>query len=93
MTVCTGRGDTDGGHCCWIAGEVCKFLFTDRGGTPRCALFDEWHRLHELEEWRYSPIGDWFAANYPGYTCKDWPQNIPEVMASTAGKCCWNEAD
>ena len=90
-TTCTGRGDTDGGHCCWINGEVCQFLFTDRGGTPRCRLFSDWGNLKNLEEWLAAPIGQWFADRYPDSECGDWPQNIPEVMASGSGVCCWNE--
>lgn len=90
--ICTGRGDTDGGHCCYINGEVCQFLFTDRGGTPRCKLFSEWGKLDLNNEWVNSPIGSWFASRYPGYECGDWPQNIPAVMESQAGKCCWNDA-
>jgi len=89
MPVCNGRGDTDGGHCCWINGEVCGFLFIDRGGTPRCRLHSEWGNLMELKEWADAPIGRWFADRYPGYECKDWPQNIPEAMA-LSGRCCWN---
>lgn len=91
MAICTGRGDRDGGHCCWIDGEICGFLFTDRGGTPRCRLYSEWGNLTELAEWVDAPVGRWFADRYPGFECGDWPQNIPEVMARGAGLCCWNE--
>ena len=92
--TCNGRGQGDGGHCCYIAGEVCQFLFTDRGGTPRCGVWDEM----DTDGWQAAPVGVWFAENYPGYTCKDWPQNIPEVMAQaeTAGPfyvCCWGRGN
>lgn len=89
MAICTGRGDTDGGHCCWIAGEVCQFLFTDRGGTPRCGVWDEMGG----PAWQNAPVGRWYADAYPGFTCIDWPQNIPEVMAGGIGLCCWQGAD
>ena len=95
MIICNGRGD-NGGHCCVINGEVCGFLFTDRGGTPRCSLFDEWGRLADNPEWVAAPVGRWFAEQHPGYDCGDWPQNIPEVMAEVeSGRvnptavCCW----
>ena len=88
--ICTGKGDTDGGHCCWINGELCQFLFTDRGGTPRCKLHAEWGNLTELAEWVNAPIGQWFTERHPGFECGDWPQNIPEAMALD-GRCCWNE--
>jgi len=86
---CSGRGDTDGGHCCYIAGEVCGFLFVDRGGTPRCTLFDEWGKLGDNSDWVAAPVGQWFAENYPGFDCGDWPQAIPSVMGAGAGLCCW----
>jgi len=89
--ICTGRGDTDGGHCCWIHGEICEFLFVNRGGWRRCRLHSDWGNLTELAEWANAPIGQWFAENHPGYDCGDWPQNIPEVMAKERGLCCWNE--
>ena len=85
---CTGRGDS-GDHCCYIGGKVCEFLFTDRGGTPRCALFSQWGSLETVLEWRQAPVGEWFAANNPGAVCGDWPQNLPAVMASSSGLCCW----
>ncbi|MDX1450441.1 MAG: hypothetical protein R3246_15435 [Acidimicrobiia bacterium] len=43
-------------------------------------------------EWRALPVGRMFADRYPGYTCRDWPQHIPEVMAGDGDKCCWEEA-
>lgn len=82
--VCTGQGDRDGGHCCWIAGKVCQFL-DETGEIPRCSI---WDRLGD-QEWQNAPIGQLFARAWPGYTCIDWPQNIPEVMASPVGNCCY----
>jgi len=83
MIICNGRGDGKGGHCCWINGEVCEFLFTDRGGTPRCGVWDEMGTV----KWREAPVGVWFAERYPGYDCQDWPQNIPEAPNT----CCWSD--
>ena len=91
MVVCTGRGN-DGDHCCWIAGEICEFLFTDRGGTPRCSVWGEW----DTDKYRNSPVGRSLAEHHPGYTCQDWPQNIPEVMAVPSGPfalCCWGRGN
>jgi hypothetical protein len=97
MTVCTGRG-ANGDHCCYIAGKVCEFLFTDRGGTPRCSLFDQWGSLSDNPEWTRAPVGQWFAETYPGFDCKDWPQNLPAVMAKADitgpfGLCCWGRGN
>jgi hypothetical protein len=49
-------------------------------------------------EWMEAPVGQWFASVHPGYTCHDWPQNIPYVMvqAETAGPffaCCWGRGN
>lgn len=87
MAVCNGRGDRDGGHCCWIGGEVCELLTHDESGTPRCSVWGEF----DNPVWLESRVGRWFADGYPGFTCADWPQNIPEAMSSTSGKCCWQE--
>lgn len=97
MALCTGQG-ANGDHCCYIDGKVCEFLFTDRGGTPRCSLFSEWGKLDENPEWRDSPVGRWFAKDHPGFDCGDWPQNIPEVMAMAPElgpffACCWGRGN
>jgi hypothetical protein len=93
MIACTGRG-ANGDHCCYIAGKVCQFLFTDRGGTPRCSIFEE----QPTPEWEAAPVGRWFAESYPGFNCRDWPQNIPKVMAKADltgpfGLCCWGRGN
>jgi len=85
VVVCTGSGDRDGGHCCWIEGKVCKYL-DESGEIPRCKL---WGRM-QGPRWERSLVGQWFAKNHPGFTCEDWPQNIPEAMAEGRGLCCWN---
>ncbi len=90
MTVCTGRGggDVGGGHCCWVNGEVCQFLDFD-GDLPRCTI---WTGMSG-PVWDHSPIGRMYAARHPGknYTCRDWPQDIPAVMAAGVGLCCWSD--
>lgn len=83
MITCTGQGD-NGGHCCWINGKVCEFL-DESGDIPRCSIWQEM----PSEQWTNAPVGEWFAEKYPGYTCKDWPQRIPEAMAAGRGLCCW----
>lgn len=85
---CTGTGD-NGDHCCYIAGEVCEFLFINRGGVPRCTLIDEWGRLADNPKWVAAPVGQWFADNHPGFDCGDWPQRIPQVMRTGIGLCCY----
>ena len=83
--TCTGQGDVGGGHCCWINGEVCQFLFTNREGIPRCSIWDDM----PTPEWKQAPVGQMFAKRWPWKTCRDWPQKIPEVMAKGVGLCCW----
>ena len=83
--TCTGRGDTDGGHCCWIEGQLCQFY--DNG----CSLYDQWGTLTSNPEWLAAPVGKAFAERWPGLECKDWPQNIPTVMTVGIGLCCWRD--
>ena len=83
---CNGKGD-NGDHCCYINGQICEFLFINRGGVPRCKIWDQMNS----DIWRNAPVGVWMTERYPGYTCHDWPQNIPEVMANARNLCCWNE--
>jgi len=84
MPVCTGRG-AGGDHCCYIEGQVCQFLVT-QDGLPRCSLWSG--QMLGNPEWEQAPVGR-FLARYPGKDCHDWPQNIPEVMATGRGLCCW----
>lgn len=76
---CNGRG-SGGDHCCYMEGEVCRFLDLS-GPIPRCSIFDQM----PTPEWEEAPVGRYFARHYPGYTCRDWPQNIPEAP----NQCCW----
>ena len=92
--VCNGRGD-NGGHCCWIAGKVCEFLI-EEDGVPRCSLWSV--QMRKSSKWRDAPVGLWFKKTYPGYDCKDWPQNIPEAMERGAkvgpyALCCWGRGN
>ena len=92
MTTCNGQG-ANGDHCCYIEGKVCQFL-DESGPIPRCSIWNEM----PSPEWDAAPVGQFFARNHPGFTCRDWPQNIPEVMeaAKTAGPffaCCWGRGN
>jgi len=45
--TCDGRGD-NGDHCCYVAGEVCRFL-THVKDQPRCSLrleLGDWDAVH-----------------------------------------------
>jgi hypothetical protein len=85
---CSGRG-ADGDHCCWINGDVCQFLNVE---TVRCTIWDDIGG----SVWQTAPVGGVYARRYPGFTCHDWPQNIPEVMNAAKGLgpyalCCWSK--
>lgn len=87
MVVCNGRGD-NGSHCCTINGETCPLLTIDQSGTPRCSVWGQW----DEPTYQASAAAAWFAERYPGYTCADWPQNIPELAGrSGPGMCCWKD--
>lgn len=83
MVTCTGTG-ANGDHCCYIDGKVCEFL-TYVEGTPRCSVWNEM----PFPRWREAPVGQMFSGDWEGYTCRDWPQNIPDVMENGSGLCCW----
>ncbi len=79
MSICTGRGDADGGHCCWVNGKVCEFLIENHGGRRfACGLMVElgdWQTVHTSS--RYSPLAIVFADEG---LCGDWQPK--------AGQCC-----
>ncbi len=56
--ICTGRGDIDGGHCCYVRGEVCEFLVENHERRRfACGLMVElgdWSKVHA--DPRYAPI-------------------------------------
>lgn len=84
--ICDGRGDF-GDHCCYFEGQVCNYLDTN-GTNPRCKL---WGKMSG-PRWERSLAGKWFAERFPGYTCEDWPQNIPELQGKSGpGLCCWKD--
>ena len=66
-----------------MGGQVCQYLDVD---TVRCTIFDTAPDVPGYDE---SPVGQYFAEWYPGFTCRDWPQNIPAVMTKGVGLCCW----
>ncbi len=76
--TCTSKGD-NGDHCCYMGGGVCQYLDET---TIRCTIFET---APNVEGYDDSPVGKYFAEFYPGYTCRDWPQNIPEAP----NQCCW----
>ena len=98
MTVCTGRGGLNGDHCCYMDGEVCEFLEYDAGSIdtnmPRCSI---WDRM-DSDEYRQSKAGKWMERYGVDenlialFTCQDWPQNIPNLPATTS-LCCWEGVD
>lgn len=92
MAGCHGLGDE---HCCWIGGVPCPFLEegTVEGRRWVCGLLRElgsWDAVYEDERYRAADVAAWFAENYPGFGCGDWPQSIPEVMSTPGtGRCCY----
>jgi len=94
--ACHGNGDL---HCCWIAGVVCPHLEegTVEGRRWVCGLLrvhETWEAVYETAEYQATDAAAMFAAatdGWFGYGCGDFPQNIPQAMASPSGKCCWQE--
>lgn len=79
MAVCTGRGDATGGHCCWVAGQVCEFLVENHEGRRyACGLMVElgdWNLVHA--DPRYAPIAEVMVDEG---LCGTWQP--------PAGQCC-----
>ncbi len=72
--LCTGRGDADGDHCCWIHGTVCEFLIENHDGRRfACGLRVElgsWLKVHA--DPRYADLAIHFADSG---LCGDWNPN------------------
>lgn len=83
--VCLGKGNTDGGHCCWVSGKVCEVLVVV-DDIPRCPFMLRGEKLLGNPAWEKLPIADWFRRAHPTYDCGDYPQNIPNI---DGGLCCW----
>lgn len=83
MIVCDG-GVLNGSHCCWLDGVECEHVVIT-GGMARCSIWDQ----IPSEFYLTTRAGRYMEERWPGYTCKDWPQNIPSEMASGIGLCCW----
>lgn len=84
--VCSGMGDTDGGHCCWVSGEVCEVLIMV-DGIPRCPFIAKGEKMLGNPAWEKLPIADWFRRVHPTFDCDDYPQNMPKDKIG--GLCCW----
>lgn len=84
---CTGRGTADGGHCCYVAGQECKWLErgTVEGRRYVCGLrrrLGSWEAVHAHSD--YQPIqAEWDRVGIS--SCGDWqpPPNqcCREVLA------------
>jgi hypothetical protein len=52
----------------------------------------DWDKV--LEDKRYKEIVQPLFDAIPeiaDMNCRDWPQNYPEVMKQSSGKCCWDD--
>jgi len=71
MTVCDGNGKD---HCCYIDGNVCRYMETDIGGRKySCRLRRElgsWAAVHNHDGYKrhVKPVLD-----RDGVGCGDWP--------------------
>jgi hypothetical protein len=93
---CHGNGED---HCCYLGKYgVCQYVEenTVPGRRWTCGLYRElgsWEAVYADRRYQTSDAGRFMAERFPGYGCGDWPQNIPDVMQSTKGKCCYHEAE
>ncbi len=93
--ICTGNNMD---HCCWINGAVCPYLEenTVEGRRWACGLLRElgsWEAVYASNEYQTTDAAAMFVDVWPGFGCGDWPQNIPDVITSPSGNCCWQGDD
>lgn len=79
---CTGRGAADGNHCCYVAGQRCRFLEenTVPGRRWVCGLrreFGSWDAVNASDDYR--PVGEyWQSIGQPFNYCQTYqpPEGI-----------------
>ena len=81
MAECTGRGEPNGDHCCYVAGKVCDFLVENVGSRRfACGLrleLGSWDKVHA--DPRYQPIqAEWDKVGIA--SCGEWQPK--------KGQCC-----
>jgi hypothetical protein len=75
MALCSGL--TVGDHCCWVDGEICRFLEIDtvQGRHWVCGLRRElgsWDKVHADSRYLEHVRPFWQRFN-PSLNCGDWP--------------------
>lgn len=82
--VCTGRGTADGDHCCYVAGEVCRYLADNGPGAPRrfeCSLrraLGSWAAVHADSGYQEHVQSVWDEVGIS--SCGEWQP--------LEGQCC-----
>jgi hypothetical protein len=91
--TCHGNGDD---HCCWISGEVCRYLEenTAPGRRWACGLLrraGSWPAVYQSVAYR-SNVRPRLRAAGVTVDCGDWPQAVlPTLMANGNGTCCFED--
>lgn len=86
-------------HCCYLNGIKCPFVLegVDAPGDANhaCGLvvqYGNWDDAMDSPEWQDAVKPEWEASPLPdGYTCRDWPQEIPDDLV-LGGRCCYEGA-
>lgn len=79
-SVCTGRGTLDGDHCCYVAGEVCRYL-TRVDERWRCGLMlklGSWEKVHAHRGYQRYVQAEWDKVGI--VSCGSWQPG--------PGECC-----
>lgn len=80
--ACVGRGTADGDHCCYVAGEPCRYLRPGTDGRVwECSLRAElgsWAAVHAHPGYQENVQSVWVRTGIP--SCGEWQ---PEP-----GQCC-----
>lgn len=72
--VCTGRGEPDGDHCCYVAGKPCRFLAAGSEGRAwECSLrrdLGSWEAVHADPGYQEHVQREWDKVGIP--SCGTW---------------------
>lgn len=86
MSICTGAGNVNGDHCCYVNGEACQYLEmnTIPGRKWVCGLYrtlGSWDAVHEDEGYKANVQSVWDQVGIE--SCGAWGPGT--------NQCCYKE--
>lgn len=99
--TCIGRGTADGDHCCYVAGEVCRYLADNGPGSSRrfeCSLrrdLGSWEAVHADTGYQANVQVHWNALGLKEdgtpviESCGAWQPRPGECCREPRGREAW----